>query len=55
MVFSEICISFIVIMNETPSKRRRTELSLEDKIKIIRESEMVPKPTLKVCEDCFSF
>ena len=37
-------------MAETPSKRRRKDLFIEDKIKIIRESEMVPKPTLKVCK-----
>ena len=38
-------------MSEPPSKRRRVELSLEDKIKLIKESEMLPKPTLKMLSE----
>ncbi|KAH3811757.1 hypothetical protein DPMN_140172 [Dreissena polymorpha] len=38
-------------MSEPPSKRRRVELSLEDKIKLIKESEMFPKPTLKILSE----
>ena len=36
------------IMSQPPSKRHRVELTLEDKLNVIKESEMVPKPTLKV-------
>ncbi|KAH3867740.1 hypothetical protein DPMN_030875 [Dreissena polymorpha] len=38
-------------MSEPPSKRRRVELSLEDKIKLIKESEMFPKPILKILSE----
>ena len=38
-------------MSEPPSKRRRVELSLEDKITLIKESEMLPKPTLKMLSE----
>ncbi|KAH3776972.1 hypothetical protein DPMN_178406 [Dreissena polymorpha] len=38
-------------MSERPSKRRRVELSLEDKIKLIKESEMFPKLTLKILSE----
>ncbi|KAH3862188.1 hypothetical protein DPMN_025154 [Dreissena polymorpha] len=38
-------------MSDPPSKRWRVELSLEDKIKLIKESEMLPKPTLKMLSE----
>ncbi|KAH3768744.1 hypothetical protein DPMN_169961 [Dreissena polymorpha] len=38
-------------MSEPPSKRRRVELSLGDKIKLIKKSEMFPKPTLKILSE----
>lgn len=37
-----------VIMPVIPSNRRRIDVSLEDKIKIIPESGMVHKPTFEV-------
>ena len=30
------------------SKRKRVELSLQDKVKMIKSSETLPKPTIKV-------
>lgn len=38
-----------VNMAEPPVKRRRVELTLDDKIKLIKDADSVPKPTLKVC------
>jgi hypothetical protein len=35
-------------MPQPPSKGRSVELALEDKLNLIKESETVPKPTLKV-------
>lgn len=32
-------------MSERPSKRARKELTLADKVKLIRDSQAVPKPT----------
>ena len=40
-------------MSVPPSQRCRVELSLEDKIKPIKESEMLPKPTLKMLSEKF--
>ena len=38
-------------MSEPPSKSMQVELSLQDKIKLIKESEMFPKPTLKMLSE----
>ncbi|KAH3850324.1 hypothetical protein DPMN_092733 [Dreissena polymorpha] len=38
-------------MSEPPSKGMRVELSLQDKIKLIKESEMFPKSTLKMLSE----
>lgn len=35
-------------MSQPPAKRRRVELSLKDKVKLIQESERHPKPSQKV-------
>ena len=35
-------------MSVPPSKRRRVELTLEDRINLIKDSEAQPKPTLVV-------
>ena len=35
-------------MSAPPSKRPRVELSLADRVNLIKESEAVPKPTLVV-------
>jgi hypothetical protein len=37
-----------LIQSATMSKRKRVELSLQDKIKMIKSSETLPKPTIKV-------
>ena len=34
-----------------PAKRRRVELTIEKKIDLIKESESVPKPTLKILSE----
>ena len=34
-------------MSKPPSKRRRVELTLQDKINLIKESESFPKPSQK--------
>ena len=34
-------------MSKLPSKRRRVELTLQDKINLIKESESFPKPSQK--------
>ena len=44
-----ITLSYAFNMSQPPSKRRRIELSLEDKINLLRDSEKNPKPTIKVC------
>ncbi|XP_041364109.1 tigger transposable element-derived protein 6-like [Gigantopelta aegis] len=41
-------------MTERPTKRRRVELSLDDKLKIIKSFESVPKPTLRSLSEKFS-
>ncbi|XP_041366852.1 major centromere autoantigen B-like [Gigantopelta aegis] len=41
-------------MTERPAKRRRVELSLDDKLKIIKSFESVPKPTLRSLSEKFS-
>ncbi|KAH3883554.1 hypothetical protein DPMN_007513 [Dreissena polymorpha] len=38
-------------MSEPPFKRMRVALSLQDKIKLIKDSEMFPKPTLKMLSE----
>ena len=38
-------------MSERPAKRRRVELSLDDKVKIINKYETLPKPTLRLYLD----
>ena len=40
-------------MSTPVAKRRRVELSLEDKIRLIKEFESVPKPTLKSLSEKF--
>ena len=40
-------------MSERPAKRRRVELSLDDKVKIINKYETLPKPTLQSLSDSF--
>ena len=40
-------------MSEPTPKRRRVELSLVDKIKLIKDSESLPKPTLKTLSEKF--
>ncbi|KAH3832701.1 hypothetical protein DPMN_105994 [Dreissena polymorpha] len=40
-------------MSQPPSKRRRVELTLEDKIKLITESSAQPKPSLKALGERF--
>lgn len=40
-------------MSKPPAKRRRLELTLDDKIKLINESELVPKPTQKQLSEKF--
>ncbi|KAH3708927.1 hypothetical protein DPMN_068385 [Dreissena polymorpha] len=40
-------------MSQPPAKRRRVELTLEDKIKIITESTAQPKPSLKALDERF--
>ena len=46
-----------VNMSEPSKKRRRVELTLDDKVKLLKESESTPKPTLKVrkyfCSEMF--
>ncbi|XP_041366784.1 major centromere autoantigen B-like [Gigantopelta aegis] len=41
-------------MTERPAKRRRVELSLDDKLKIIKSFESVPKPTFRSLSEKFS-
>ena len=40
-------------MSDPAPKRRRVELSLVDKIKLIQDSESLPKPTLKTLSKTF--
>jgi hypothetical protein len=40
-------------MSQPPAKRRRVELTLEDKIKLITESTAQPKPSLKALGERF--
>ena len=40
-------------MTQPSSKRRRSELSLKEKIKLIQEAESTPKPTLKTLSERF--
>ena len=40
-------------MSERPAKRRRVELSLDDKVKIINKYKSLPKPTLQSLSDSF--
>ena len=43
-------------MSAPPSKRRRVELTLEDRINLIKDSESQPKPTLVVShQNCIKF
>jgi len=40
-------------MSKPPSKRRRVELTLQDKINLIKESESFPKPSQKSLSEKF--
>ena len=40
-------------MSKLPSKRRRVELTLQDKINLIKESESFPKPSQKSLSEKF--
>jgi hypothetical protein len=40
-------------MSKPPSKRRRDELTLQDKINLIKESESFPKPSQKSLSEKF--
>ena len=42
-------------MSEPPAKSRRVELSLDDMVKLIKDSESKPKPYLKVLNCLFFF
>ncbi|KAH3850761.1 hypothetical protein DPMN_093234 [Dreissena polymorpha] len=42
-------------MSQPPAKRRRVELTLKDKIKLITESTAQPKPSLKALGDAYSW
>ena len=46
-------LPFSVNAKMADRKRRRTELTLEDKIRLIKESEARPKPTQKVLSEKF--
>jgi hypothetical protein len=55
MLFCLLRISRLKIseMAKPPSKRRRVELTLQDKINLIKESESFPKPSQKFLSEKF--